>query len=113
MLKVKDECKGLDIELQLDEQDVATLSAFVKQQGFDVMQKIMEDCVRKFNFKLLNTNPANKEEVLAAHYLAKSVAMFYTSLMDRINQVCAIEMYNNRDKSIVEPSITAQQPEYE
>ncbi len=112
MLKITDEAKGLDIPLALDDQDKAVLSAFVKQQGFDIIQKIMEDIVRKFNFKLLDTNPADEKEVLANHYLAKSVAMFYTSLINRIELECKVDAYNNRNKSLVEEAVTAQTPEF-
>jgi len=112
MLKIDTELKGLDVEFVLDDQDKATLSAYVKQQGFDIIQKIMEDCVRKFNFNLLNTNPANSEQVLANHYLAKVSAMFYTSLMNRIETECQINAYNNRNREAVEEAVTANIPEF-
>jgi hypothetical protein len=112
MLRVNDELKGLDIELKLDDQDRSLLSSYVKQQGFDILQKLMEDQVRKFNFKLLNTSPADEREVLAAHYLAKAVAQFYQGLMERLEQELQIEVFNNRNKSIVEEDITAQIPEW-
>ena len=112
MLKVNDELKGLDIELKLDDADRSLLSAYVKQQGFDILQKLMEDQVRKFNFKLLDTSPADERKVLAAHYLAKAVAQFYQGLIERLEQELQIEVYNNRNKSIVEEDITAQSPEW-
>jgi hypothetical protein len=112
MLKVNDELKGMDIELNLDEQDRSLLSSYVKQQGFDILQKLMEDQVRKFNFKLLNTNPANEREVLASHYLAKAVAQFYQGLIERLEQELQIEVFNNRSKTVVEEDITAQTPEW-
>jgi hypothetical protein len=112
MLKVNNELKGLDIEFNLDAQEKATLSAYVKQQGFDIIQRIMEDCVRKFNFNLLNTDPANQDKVLANHYLAKVSAMFYTSLMERIETECQIDAYNNRNKELVEEAVTASTPEW-
>lgn len=112
MLKIDKEITGLDIDFVLDDQDKATLSAYVKQQGFDIIQKILEDCVRKFNFNLLNTNPANSEQVLANHYMAKVSAMLYTSLMNRIETECQINAYNNRNKEIVEEAVTASTPEW-
>lgn len=101
MLRVKDELKGLDIELNLTDEERGVLSASVKQRGFEIMQRIMEDQVRKFNFKLLDTDPAKQDSVLAAHYLAKSVAQFYTSLMEKIESECQIHAYSNR-KPVVE-----------
>ena len=112
MLKVKDELKGLEIDFELDENDRAVLSSSVKQQGFDILQRIMEDQVRKFNFKLINTNPANSAEVIANHYLAKAVAQFYTGLIERIERECQISAYNNRSKTVVEDSVTADVPEF-
>ena len=112
MLKITNDTKGLDIPLELDDQDKAVLSSYVKQQGFDIIQKIMEDIVRKFNFALLNTNPADEKQVLANHYLAKSMAMLYTSLINRIEQECKINAYNNRNKEKVEDAVTADIAEF-
>ena len=112
MLKIKDELKGLDIELKLDDTDRSVLSAYVKQQGFDILQKLMEDQVRRFNFKLLDTDPSDERKVLAAHYLAKSVAQFYQGLIERLEQELQIEVFNNRNKTIIESDITAQTPEW-
>ncbi len=100
MLKVTNELKGLDIELELTEDERGVLAASVKQRGFEIMQRIMEDQVRKFNFKLLDTNPAKQEEVLAAHYIAKGVAQFYTSLMEKIESECQIVAYSNRKPQV-------------
>lgn len=95
MLKYDDKIKGIDIEISLTPEQQAALSANVRTLGFDVVQLLMEDQVRRFNLKLINTNPADREEVLANHYLAKAVAQFYTGLMERIESVCQIEAYNN------------------
>ena len=101
MLQVKDELKGLEIEITLTDDERAILSSSVKQQGFDILQKLMEDQVRRFNLKLINTNPANSDEVLAAHYLAKAVAQFYAGLIQRLEHELQVDAYNNRNTSIV------------
>jgi hypothetical protein len=100
MLKVTNELKGLDIELELTDDERGVLSASVQQRGFEIMQRIMEDQVRKFNFKLLDTNPAKQDEVLAAHFIAKGVAQFYTALMEKINDECGIHAYTNRKPTV-------------
>jgi hypothetical protein len=100
MLKVTNELKGLDIELELTEDERAILAASVKQRGFEILQRVMEDQVRKFNFKLLDTNPAKQEDVLAAHFIAKGVAQFYTQLMEKIENECQIIAYTNRRPQI-------------
>ena len=113
MLEIKNDLlKGLEVEFQLDKNEQAILSAFVKQRGFDIIQKLMEDQVRKFNFKLINTDPANSKDVCAAHYLAKAVAQFYVGLIHRISIECNVNAYNNRDQNIVEDAITAQMEEF-
>jgi hypothetical protein len=106
MLKRTDDLKGLDVEFTLEPSERGILASSVKQQGFDLLQKLMEDQVRKFNLKLINTNPADSDMVLANHYLAKAVAQFYAGLMERIEQECQIDSYNNRNKSIVENDMT-------
>jgi len=112
MLAVDDNIKGLDVEFTLSDGDRGILSSSVKQQGFDILQRLMEDQVRKFNLKLINTNPADERQVLANHYLAKAVAQFYIGLMDRIQEECQVETYNNRNPRIVEQSVTAQTEEW-
>jgi hypothetical protein len=100
MLKVTNELKGLDIELELTDDERGVLAASVKQRGFEIMQRIMEDQVRKFNFKLLDCNPAKQDEVLAAHFIAKGVAQFYTALMEKIENECQIVAYTNRKPQV-------------
>jgi len=113
MLEVnKDLLKGLDVELELDDTEKSVLASFVKQRGFDIIQKIMEDQVRKFNFKLINSSGADSAEVCANHLLAKAVAQFYVGLMHRINVECSINAYNNRDRNVVEDAITTAVEEF-
>jgi hypothetical protein len=100
VLKVTNELKGLDIELELTEDERGVLAASVKQRGFEIMQRIMEDQVRKFNFKLLDTDPAKQDEVIAAHYIAKGVAQFYTALIEKIESECQIVAYTNRKPQV-------------
>jgi hypothetical protein len=100
MLKVTNELKGLDIELELTEDERGVLAASVKQRGFEIMQRIMEDQVRKFNFRLLDANIANQNEVVAAHLIAKGVAQFYTALMEKIESECQIVAYTNRKPQV-------------
>lgn len=98
MLKPSDSMKGLDIDIQLSDQERSILSSYVKQQGFDITQRLLEDQVRKFNLKLINTDPSDSDKVVAAHHLAKVVAMFYQGFISRIQHECAVEYYNNGPK---------------
>ena len=113
MLEVKNDLlKGLEVELELDNTEKSVLASFVKQHGFDIVQKVMEDQVRKFNLKLINTDPAKSDDVCANHYLAKVAAMLYVGLMQRINIECNINAYNNRDRNVVEDAITTAVEEF-
>ena len=94
MRKVSDEIKGLQCEVTLTEKERAVLASYVKMEGFDIIQKLMEDQVRRFNLKLINTPNANKAEVLSHHGLAQSIAQFYVGLMNRIATECEIEVFN-------------------
>jgi hypothetical protein len=100
VLKVTNELRGLDIELGLTDDERGILAASVKQRGFEILQRVMEDQVRRFNFKLLDTNPAKQDEVLAAHFIAKGVAQFYTALIEKIEQECQIVAWGNRKPQI-------------
>jgi hypothetical protein len=100
MLRVTNELRGLDIELGLTDDERGILAASVKQRGFEILQRVMEDQVRKFNFKLLDTNPAKQDEVLAAHFIAKGVAQFYTALIEKIEQECQIVAWGNRKPQV-------------
>jgi hypothetical protein len=99
LLKHNNQIKGIDVEVDLSPNERAILSASVKQEGFDVIQRLMEDQVRKFNLRLINTDPSEREKVLANHRLAKAVAQFYVGLMDKISEICEIEAYNNRPRT--------------
>lgn len=108
MYKVKDETKGLDIELELTPRQHATLASYVKTEGFDILQLLMEDQVRKFNLKLINTPVEKREDVIANHALAKGVTQWYAGLMKKLGQTLAIEAYASRtDGTISEPEVPA------
>lgn len=95
MKKRTDKLKGLQIDITLSEQDRLMLSTYVRTQAFDIMQTIMEDQVNKFNMRLINTAVNKPSDVIANHSLAKGVAQFYQGLMDRIEEECQIQNFNN------------------
>jgi hypothetical protein len=102
MLRIDPEVtKGIDVEIELDDKQRALLASAVKQEWFDIVQKIMVDQVKKFNLKLINTDPSNREEVLAAHHLAKAVAQFYVGFMKKISDICEVVEYS--DSRVREP----------
>lgn len=95
MLKVADEHKGLEIDITLSEQEKAILAAYAKSEPFDIMQRLMESQVRKFNLRLINSNASDEKEILANFYRAKAVTQFYAGFMERLQNELEIEA-NNR-----------------
>lgn len=95
MRKVGNELKGIDIDIELTDAERALLSSFIKQEGFDILQRILEDIVRKFNLRLLCTSAAKPELVLANHNQAQAMGQLYTSFVERLAVECQIAAYNN------------------
>jgi hypothetical protein len=95
MLKVTDDIQGLDMTFELSEKDCALLASAVKQEWFDLLQKLMETEVKRLNVKLLNTDGGNPSEILAAHAVAKGAGMFYVGFIKRLRELLEIEKYNS------------------
>lgn len=108
MLRVLETASPIEIELALTDREHAVLASFVKQEGWDIIQKVMEDQVRQFNLKLINTGVDNPTEVLARHALAKGVTQFYAGLMNRLIHDLNVEMFNNRKSNIDDPQQATQ-----
>lgn len=80
------------MEEQITNGDRTSLLAMLRSDGFRVLQKIMKAKCDAYITILLNSNPADAEEVLAAHRMAKAAAQFYESVTSEINQ--EILMFN-------------------
>lgn len=90
MLPVTDEgIKGLDLTFELDQRQMAILAANVRQEWFDILQKLMEQEIRLMNIKLMNTS--DPQEILRNHAIAKGAAMFYAGLIQRLTHLLQIE----------------------
>ena len=95
MLKITEETvKGLSMNFELSEKDCALLASAVKQEWFDLLQKLMEQEVKLLNIKLLNTDTGNPQEILANHAVAKGAGMFYAGLMQRLLGILQVQQYN-------------------
>ena len=92
MLKITDDnIKGLEVNFDLSDRDRQILSGHVRTEGFDILQRLMEQEIRLLNVKLLNTETSNPAEILANHAVAKGAAMFYAGIMQRIAEVLHLE----------------------
>lgn len=93
---VSDETKGIDVDVVLTDIERGQLAAFVKTEAFDVFQRLCEDQVKKYNIRLVNTDPTDPDTVLINHGLAHAVGRFYVGLMSRLKEEFDIENYNSR-----------------
>jgi hypothetical protein len=73
-------------EEELDDAERSALASYVQSPGFKALHKLMQVECMKFDLKLKNTNPAEKEEVLAAHMMSKVASQFFAGLINRVNE---------------------------
>ena|ERR1700675_218164 len=85
----------IDEEFEIDSRERAVLITFCKQEGWDLMQKIMESEIRKFNTALINVDESDEAKVLAMHKMTKSLAQWYTGVMRRLANEAQIQNYND------------------
>jgi hypothetical protein len=110
MLQINDDVKGLDMTFQLDERQIALLASVVKQEWFDIIQKMMENEVKLLNIRLINTDTANPSEILANHAVAKGAGMFYSGFIQRLQQI--LQVHNYTAQAIGTPE-NPEQPPYQ
>lgn len=90
----KGEMEGLHISFELTPQQRAILSSAVQQEWFDIMQKLMEEELRKLNVRLINTPGEDEKSIIANHRLAKGAAMFYVGFFQRLSEELQLHKYN-------------------
>ena len=90
---------SIDANHELSGIERAHLSVLVTTDGFKIMQKLMEDEVKKFNLLLINAS--NTDDIIAKHNLAKAAAQFYQGVIDRVNQ--EVLVYHKAPKSTDKP----------
>jgi hypothetical protein len=92
MIKPTDGTNVFKPTFKLDERSLGIMCAAVKQEWFDILQRLMEEEIRLMNVRLLNTE--DEKTVLEAHRMVKYASMFYSGVMDRIAELTAIDAYN-------------------
>ena len=93
MIKPTDGTNVFKPTFKLDERSLGIMMAAVKQEWFDILQKLMEEEIRLMNVKLVNSD--DEKTVLEAHRMVKYASMFYSGVMQRIAELTAIDAYNN------------------
>ena len=83
-----------DIDIKLGTRERSVLSAYVQQEGFDIIQTLLEDVVRSMNRQLLNVDPTDKEAVTTRHLVAYTAGRIYVDLITRIREELELHNYN-------------------
>lgn len=84
----------VEVDIKLDARQRQVLSAYVQQEGWDIMQLLMIQVVKDFNTELMNTPIDQPEAVLAKHCIAKAAAQIYAGLMQKITDEFELQVYN-------------------
>lgn len=92
MIKPTDGTNVFKPTFKLDDRNLGIMCAAVKQEWFDILQRLMEEEIRLMNIKLVNSD--DDKGVLEAHRMVKYASMFYSGVMDRIAELTAIDAYN-------------------
>ena len=85
---------GIEADNELTGIERAHLATWTTEESFLIVQRLMEDEIKKFNLNLINSS--KQEDIIANHHLAKAAAAFYQGLINRINQ--EIFVYRNTPK---------------
>jgi len=115
MLQVKDEnLKTPEVTLKLDPRQVGILAAYITQEGFDILQQVMEQEIRNLNIDLFNTPPGNRDEIIDKWAMSKSVAMWYAGVMKAIANICQVAYSNDQQTGTIDnPERIVLQREFE
>lgn len=95
MLPIKEEnLTSLIIDFKLTNTQRAMLFAFIQQEGFDVVQLLFEEEIRKLHVHHMNSDVADKARQEATFILAKSAAMVYKGFISRLEEELNLSKYN-------------------
>ena len=81
---------GLQPLFKMDQRQRLIISGYVHTEGFVLIQRMFEDEIKLLNQKLVNTEPSNKDEVLANHIMVKTAGMLYEGFLQRIKEEITI-----------------------
>ena len=104
----------MEMDIKLDARQKQVLSAYIQQEGWDIMQLLMVQVVKDFNTALMNTPVDQPESVVALHCVAKAAAQFYTGLIQRIVEEFDLAHYNASKLGTPEnPEMPTVSPEFQ
>ncbi len=105
---------GLEPESVMDNRQRMIIANYVHTEGFVILQRIMEDEIKRLNRKLVNTDHSNTDEVLSNHALVKAAGMFYEGVLQRIKgEITIVNSETSTIGSISDPERPYYPPEFE
>ena len=81
---------GLQPLFKMDQRQRLIISGYVHTEAFVLIQRMFEDEIKLLNQKLVNTEPSNRNEVLANHVMVKAAGMLYQGFLQRIKEEVTI-----------------------
>jgi hypothetical protein len=93
MIKPTDGPNLFKAQFTMDSRQLGIMASAVKQEWFDILQHIMEEEIRLMNIHLMNSS--TDAEALQAYKLVRGASMFYAGVMNRIEEITAVDAYNN------------------
>lgn len=96
---------NLDPEAQLDDAERAAAVSILDMPGWFAVRKLMEIEIKRFDLALKNADPADREDVLAKHVIAKAASQFYVQIIDRLNTERELFLSATTPEGIL-PSVT-------
>lgn len=77
---------------KLDDRSLGIMSAAIKQEWFDILQRLMEEEIRLMTVRHMNSD--DEKAVIESHRMVKYASMFYQGVMDRLAEITAIDAFN-------------------
>jgi hypothetical protein len=92
MIKPSEGVNVFKPSFKLDERSTSILASAVKQEFFDILQKMMEEEIRLMNIRAINAD--DEDEQVRLLRFVKAASMFYSGIMQHIAEITAIDAYN-------------------
>lgn len=81
----------LTVDFKLDDRQRRILIGSLGQEHWKIVQTLMEEELKKFNVRLMNTPMTSPEDVIANHAAAKICTQFYVGFMQRLSEEVKVQ----------------------
>jgi hypothetical protein len=105
---------GMEPLSKLNRQQRGVLAGYIHTEGFKLIQQMIEDEIKLFNQRLVNTDPTSSDEVLSRHRMVKAAGMIYQGLLQRIEEeITLLRNETSTIGTIEDPERPYYPPEFE